>query len=62
MDVPVDAWREEFYARQIDVGDVKRDTLKKRFQRAAEKLQSLGRIGFRDGKAWINWTAGHSGT
>ncbi len=61
-DVPVDVWRDEFTARQIDGRDTKRDTLKKRFQRAAKTLQSLGRVGFRDGKAWINRTAGHSGT
>ena len=60
--VPADDWREEFYARQIDVGDVKRDTLKKRFHRAVESLKGRGRVGFRDGQAWINWKAGHAGT
>ncbi len=62
MNVPVDVWREEFYARQIDGRDMKRDTLKKRFQRAAETLQAVGKAGFRDGEAWINRKAGHSGT
>ena len=62
MNVPVDVWREEFYARQIDGRDMKRDTLKKRFQRAAETLQASGKAGFRDGEAWINRKAGHSGT
>jgi hypothetical protein len=61
-DVPIEVWREEFYARCIDGGDAKRDTLKHRFQNATGTLQRLGRVGFRDGKAWINWQAGHSGT
>ena len=60
--VPVDDRKAEFYARQIDGRDTKRDTLKKRFQRAAEELQRRGLAGFRDGNAWINWQAGHSGT
>jgi hypothetical protein len=52
---PVEQWRAEFNSRCIDGPDIKPDTLSKRFSRAAEKLQSLGFVGFRDGQAWIIW-------
>ena len=56
---PVEQWRKEFNSRCVDgvdsKPDTKPDTLLKRFNRAARKLQSLGVVGFRDGQAWIKW-------
>ena len=60
--VPVDDWRDEFYARQIDGRDTKQDTLKKRFQRAGEELKRRGHAGFRNGQAWLCPKPGHAGT
>lgn len=60
--VPLPVWRAEFYARQVDQGDTKGDTLKKRFKRAAETLQSVGKAGFRDGAAWLCIDKGTEGT
>ena len=48
-------WRDEFNRRQVDSSDTKPDTIRKRFDRAAESLKSRKMAGFYDDKAWVNW-------
>ena len=55
---PVEVWREYFYA----VKDGDRDTKKKAFQRARERLQLRGIIATWEDAAWITGPAGHGGT
>lgn len=45
-------WRPLFYARAIEQGDTPA-ARKKAFQRACQKLQTLGLIGFNDGWVWL---------
>ena len=56
---PLDRVRQEFFARQADLGDTKGDKaeagyqrIKKRFQRALKDAQDLGIAGFRDDLVW----------
>ncbi len=52
---PVVSWRDEFRRRQVDGPDIKPDSLLKRFKRAADALESRGKVGVYDDKAWIIW-------
>ena len=52
---PVPRWRDEFNRRQVDSSDTKPDTIRKRFDRAAESLKNRKMAGFYDDKAWVNW-------
>jgi hypothetical protein len=46
--VDFELWREEFYARK----DGNPDTKQKAFKRAADGLQDIGKVGYRDGHVW----------
>jgi hypothetical protein len=45
-------WRSLFYARAIEQGDTP-EARKKAFQRASQRLQAIGLIGFHGGLVWL---------
>lgn len=59
---PVEHWRDEFNRRCPDGRDIKRDTLKHRFNRAAMELQRRGFLNIRDDTAWLKTHSGTRGT
>jgi len=59
--VPAERWREAFYRVHIDGKQGKRDTAKRAFHRAVERLQQLKIIGIYSDKVWLAGQTGQAG-